>query len=780
MTVSLKSDINLHRTRALYYKDRSTFRTINEAWYKDGEVLRKVFNVAALPSSEAPSVLLSGFGSVKPNSTSTCTANILGGVYDTVSYHWTVTSGGGSISGEGSTAVYTAPSGASSVVIRCTVTAAGTGTNTKLGTTASSSDTQSISVSTEISAASAPAVVVSTLSSVAEDSTVAVVASVSGGNYDTITYSWETVSSSGGSLDTGDITGSGALVMYSPAVGSNDRTDYLKCTVSVSGTGTNATSGTSDSASDTSSVSVIDTDLLPDPTAPTVTIGSVTSVAENETLNLTATVSGGSYDRVTYAWSISSGGGAIGATGSSVNYYPPNVSSDTAVTVSCTVTAHGDGDDYKKGATDTDTDTEQFTVLYVSTALPDADAPSVTISNVSSVAETSTLSLTTTLGTGTYDTISYAWAITSPSSTFGTITGTGSSVTYNPPNVTEDTTITVGVTVTVTGTGEDAKDGTSDTSSNSGAFVVNFVLEDAVAPSVTISSLTTLAEETSHTFTASVVGGTYDSLSYAWSASEGSITSSGVYTAPDVSANTSETVSCTVTASGDGTNAVDLSSDTDTDTETFTISYVPGDLPVASAPSISISPDIRTLDENTSQAFTVTPSGGVYDELSYTWAVPQGPGTFTVEADDEILYSGPEIDANVVTRIRCRCTATGTGKNAENKTSDLSTALEAFHLVNVADLPDADIDTLTLVSLPSPIDAINPSLYNVTAVVTGDYDSLSYSWSTSSGTISGSGSEVSYIPSGGYNITCQVTATGSGTNATSGTTDTQSTTSTSA
>ena len=92
-------------------------------------------------------------------------------------------------------------------------------------------------------------------------------------------------------------------------------------------------------------------------------------------LSLSASISGGTYDSISYAWEVVSGGGSISGSGLSATYYPPNVSSDRTVTVRITATAIGTGNNYQSGSSDTSTDTESFTVL-VYIAPPSDTTPS--------------------------------------------------------------------------------------------------------------------------------------------------------------------------------------------------------------------------------------------------------------------------------------------------------------------------------------------------------------------------------------------------------------------
>ena len=120
-------------------------------------------------------------------------------------------------------------------------------------------------------------------------------------------------------------------------------------------------------------VSTIGTDppppppLLPSAVAPTVTIGTVASVADDATLDLTAVVAGGTYDTDTYEWAVVFGGGSITGTGATATYMPPDVATETAVEVRVTVTARGTGTTAREGTSDTETDTEPFTVIQAGT-----------------------------------------------------------------------------------------------------------------------------------------------------------------------------------------------------------------------------------------------------------------------------------------------------------------------------------------------------------------------------------------------------------------------------
>ena len=319
---------------------------------------------------------------------------------------------------------------------------------------------------------------------------------------------------------------------------------------------------------------------VPVAVAPTVTIGAVGSIEEDGTQALVATVEGGTYDSLTYAWAVGVGGGSILGNGASAIYTPADVSADTAVQAICTVLAQGTGANARAGTSDTDSDTEVFTVVRV---LPVAVAPTVTIGAVGSIDEGETLTLVATLAGGTYDGVAVAWSLLSGGGVLVVDGDNDLMATYVRENIDDDTDVEVKAVVTAIGTGANARAGTSDTDSDTEVFTVVRVLPVAVAPTVTIEAVDSVDSEATVNLEISVSGGLYDSLTYlveilsgggTLASASGTITASPVsvpYTAPEVTDDTDAQVKCTVTAIGTGTNARNGTSDTDSDTEAFTV-----------------------------------------------------------------------------------------------------------------------------------------------------------------------------------------------------------------
>ena len=122
----------------------------------------------------------------------------------------------------------------------------------------------------------------------------------------------------------------------------------------------------------------------------------------------------------------------------------------------------------------TDTKTVNVTVRDDDTpVLPAAAAPTVAITAVGSVSEANTQPLVVSVTGGTYDVLNYAWVVVSGG---GTITGSGTHVTYNPPDVAANTAVQVRCTVTVYGTGGNAQLGTDDTAFDTEDFTVTAVI----------------------------------------------------------------------------------------------------------------------------------------------------------------------------------------------------------------------------------------------------------------------------------------------------------------
>ena len=208
----------------------------------------------------------------------------------------------------------------------------------------------------------------------------------------------------------------------------------------------------------------------------TITLDAgISAIDENQTLAISAEISGGQYDALAYAWSDDGAGGSFSVQEAATVYTAPDVASDIVVTITGTVTATGTGTIATDGTSDTATAELQVTVRDLPS--PDAVAPTVAITAIGTVDEGATQSLTATLTGGTYDALAYLWEVTFGNGTISN--STSASATYNAPAVTSDESVQVRLTVTASGTGTNAADGTSD----DGIDFESFTVEDV--PDVT-------------------------------------------------------------------------------------------------------------------------------------------------------------------------------------------------------------------------------------------------------------------------------------------------------
>ena len=468
-----------------------------------------------LPDAAAPTAVITSPAEIDDRVTLVqfATVGVSGGIYDTLSYGWSDGGAGGTVGASGANVFYAPPdvSVLTSVTLTCVITAAGTGTNAKSGTSATVTATRTIMVRPESANEQIFTLPGSTHTETSlthrwefpngerpplinalktNDSDARFLAGIVIGNnnFVELLFAANQTEDAATRNDLASIfETNGAFTLVADGrtltldLDSQDLTEPYRWQPSPTTPVSNFRTGVG-SGDGVAGVLTLDTGVRPDAVAPTVTIGAVTEVDEDDTLALSASVSGGTYDSIAYAWSVDSGGGSITGSGASVTYNPPDVSSNTAVTVSCTVTATGDGTLAADGTTDDDTDTEDFTVRVV---LPDASAPTTfAITAVDGVDEDETLTLTVTHSGGVYDTIDYIWQILFSGG--GTITGSGATVTYNPPDVSSNTDITVAVTGTARGTGTLAASGTSASTNDQEVFTVRQVilltLDDILIP----------------------------------------------------------------------------------------------------------------------------------------------------------------------------------------------------------------------------------------------------------------------------------------------------------
>ena len=299
---------------------------------------------------------------------------------------------------------------------------------------------------------------------------------------------------------------------------------------------------------------------LPLPTAPSVTIDAIAAGDESTAVTLTATLAGGGYDSLTYDWDVS-GGLLDDDTLASPTWTRPSVPADRDYFVNLTLTANGDGTNYRSGESVVVTAAQVTATVRDTAQLPLPTAPTtVAISSVPAGDEGTTVQLSATVNGGNYDSgPTYAWTVSGGQLDDATL----ASPTWTRPSVASDSTHTVDLTVTVAGDGTSYRNGeeasASATQVSSTVRDIGTLLPLPTAPtSVVISAVGAGNEGTSVTLSATVNGGAYDALDYAWSVGGGALSNafatSPTWTRPGVSVDSSYSIDLTVTARGTGSS----------------------------------------------------------------------------------------------------------------------------------------------------------------------------------------------------------------------------------
>lgn len=454
--------------------------------------------------------------------------------------------------------------------------------------------------------------------------------------------------------------------------------------------------------------------------APTLSINDIASIREDQTATFEATITGGSYTDIAYSWSVQAGGGSFDQTTSArAVYSPANVAVDTTVTIRCTVSVDDSGD----GTSASTLAEETFFIIPIGQS--------------------------------------------------SRVVARGRRVTYIPPEVTSDTPVSIRVVARVKGTGERVLMGSEAVSDPAiESFTVRNQLRPLVVPGLAIvPELTEILETASPTFRVNATGGDYDEISYEWSvvSGGGSFNSTSgeqvTYTPANVPVHTTVTIRCTATVIGNNEN-VTRGSLTVSASESFTVN----DHIDAMVPDLAIT-DITSIREDATVTLTVTPTGGVYDELDYVWSVASGGGTLNTMTGDEVVYTPADVSTNTEVTIRCVATARGTGSLADDGSSESATIEEVFTVTTF----DAVAPSLAITDIRSIVENVTPTL--VATPTGGRYDTIDYEWSIVSG--SGSlntmtGDTVVYTPDDlstdiSVEIRCVATVKGTGTLAENGT-----------
>jgi len=296
-----------------------------------------------------------------------------------------------------------------------------------------------------------------------------------------------------------------------------------------------------------------------------VTVGPATAtLAANQTMQFTATVTGGS-GNTAVTWNVNPNVGSVSSTG----LYTAPASITTQQTVTVTATSVADG-----------TKTASAAVALLAPV-------NVTLSPSSAtLAANQTQQFTATVTGGSGNT-AVTWSV-SPS--VGSVSSAGL---YTAP-----ASINAQQTVTVTATS--VADGTKTASAAVTLLApVNVTLSPAT---------TTLAANQTQQFTATVTGGSgITALTWSVNPSVGSVSSTGLYTAP-ASITAQQTVAVTATSVADGTKAASAA------------------VTLLAPVNVTLSPATATLAANQTQQFAATVTGGV-GNTAVTWSVNPSVGS---------------------------------------------------------------------------------------------------------------------------------------------------------
>ena len=265
-----------------------------------------------------------------------------------------------------------------------------------------------------------------------------------------------------------------------------------------------------------------DSDGCPENPAPSVSLAD-TQVSEGGSVTLTADANDPEGESLSYDWSVS-GDGSLSGSGSSVTYDAPSgISADTSGTVSVTVSEQDegksarasatvtvlndassddpDGDGIPNSADECDHTAEDDDGYEDSDGCPENPAPSVSL-NDTRVSEAGSVTLTADATDPEGEPLTYDWSVSGE----GTLSGSGSSVTYEAPSgLSSEISETVSVTVSEQDEGKSARASATVT-------VTADTAENSVPNATNISLSTNESTPVSETFDASDPDG--ETLSY--------------------------------------------------------------------------------------------------------------------------------------------------------------------------------------------------------------------------------------------------------------------------
>ena len=458
----------------------------------------------------------------------------------------------------------------------------------------------------------------------------------------------------------------------SPAVGSVSTSGLYTAPASITSAQTVAVTAISSADSTKKATATVTLQ----PAAVTISMSPTsTTLQAGKTQQFAATVVGSTNTAAT--WSISPAVGSVSTSG----LYTAPASITSAQTV--TVTAISSADSTKKATA---------TVTLQPAAVTISMSPT---STTLQAGKTQQFAATVVGSTNTAAT----WSI---SPAVGSVSTSGL---YTAP-----ASITSAQTVTVTAT--------SSADSTKKATATVTLQPAAVTISMSPTSTTLQAGKTQQ-FTATVAGSTNTAATWSISPAVGSVSTSGLYTAP-ASITSAQTVTVTATSSADSTKKA---------TATATLQ--------AAVVTISVSPTSTTLQAGKTQQFTATVAGST--NTAATWSISPAVGSISTSG----LYTAP---ASITSAQSVTVTATSSADSTKAATAALS--LQAA----LGSTPPTGGSGPTIITSSLTMGYLQRTY---TSVLTGSGGTAPYTWSITSGqlpsglTLNSSNGQITGTPSQG-------------------------------
>ena len=413
-----------------------------------------------------------------------------------------------------------------------------------------------------------------------------------------------------------------------------------------------------------------------------IQISGSTSVNEGGTVILSAAIVSGSYDSISYSWTITGAGSISSSTGSSITYTAPELISNTSATIGLTASVTGSGTNAASGTSASETESLTVHVSTIPQAPNRVGIPAGTVAIPSSFTQSGgNFTFTADWDQPVVDVNndaanSYRWRyrkyddpnnsgwsdyqyINSASITQASITGI-------PP----------GDRVQIQVWARNGSVGSYLYSSFRGTGIRTAPIPNAAAPTITIAAdvpSNEILEGATFDFNHTLTGGVYDgtpSVVYTVHSGPGTINSStGLYAAPSTANdNTSVTVRATVTASGSGTNAASGTSDTDFDADAFNVIK-----PYASVESV-VNAGNTSISEAGTTTITATISGTFDTITNRNLYISAGVGTLSNISHSgnttTATYTAPELISADTARVRLNASVSGNGTTAHTGSTD--------------------------------------------------------------------------------------------------------------